>query len=169
VNHATLAGHTFQHELQVAADAGLLGSIDANKGDYQNGWDTDEFPTNIYEITEAMMVILQAGGFTTGGINFDAKIRRNSTDTEDIFIAHISGMDTFARSLVIADKVLRESDYLKFRKARYESFDKGSGKDFEDGKLSLENLRDLASAIGEPETRSGKQELLEQLINMFIV
>ena len=169
VNHATLAGHTFQHELQVAADAGLLGSIDANKGDYQNGWDTDEFPTNIYEITEAMMVILQAGGFTTGGINFDAKIRRNSTDTEDIFIAHISGMDTFARSLVIADKVLRESDYLKLRKARYESFDKGTGKDFEDGKLSLENLRDLASAIGEPETRSGKQELLEQLINMFIV
>ncbi len=97
VNHATLAGHTFQHELQVAADAGLLGSIDANKGDYQNGWDTDEFPTNIYEITEAMMVILQAGGFTNGGINFDAKVRRNSTDNEDIFIAHISGMDTFAQ------------------------------------------------------------------------
>ena len=169
VNHATLAGHTFQHELQVAADAGLLGSIDANKGDYQNGWDTDEFPTNIYEITEAMMVILQAGGFTTGGINFDAKIRRNSTDIEDIFIAHISGMDTFARSLLIADKVLRDSDYLKFRKARYESFDKGEGKDFEDGKMSLESLRDIALAIGEPETRSGKQELMEQLINMFIV
>ena len=169
VNHATLAGHTFQHELQVAADSGLLGSIDANKGDYQNGWDTDEFPTNICEITEAMMVILQAGGFTTGGINFDAKIRRNSTDIEDIFIAHISGMDTFARSLLIADKVLRDSNYLKFRKARYESFDKGAGKDFEDGKLSLENLRDIASAIGEPETRSGKQELLEQLINMYIV
>jgi xylose isomerase len=168
VNHATLAGHTFQHELQVAADARLLGSIDANKGDYQNGWDTDEFPTNIYEITEAMMVILQAGGFTTGGINFDAKVRRNSTDIEDIFIAHISGMDTFARSLIIADKVLRESDYLKFRKARYESFDKGPGKDFEEGKLTLENLRDIASGIGEPETRSGKQELLEQLINMYI-
>ena len=169
VNHATLAGHTFQHELQVAADAGLLGSIDANKGDYQNGWDTDEFPTNIYEITEAMMVILQAGGFTTGGINFDAKIRRNSTDIEDIFIAHISGMDTFARSLLIADKVLKESDYLKFRKKRYESFDNGAGKDFEDGKLTLESLRDIASKLGEPETRSGKQELLEQLINMFIV
>ncbi len=169
MNHATLAGHTFQHELQVAADAGLLGSIDANKGDYQNGWDTDEFPTNIYEITEAMMVILQAGGFTTGGINFDAKIRRNSTDIEDIFIAHISGMDTFARSLLIADKVLRDSDYLKFRKTRYESFDKGEGKDFEDGKMSLETLRDIALAIGEPETRSGKQELMEQLINMFIV
>jgi xylose isomerase len=169
VNHATLAGHTFQHELQVAADAGLLGSIDANKGDYQNGWDTDEFPTNIYEITEAMMVILQAGGFTKGGINFDAKVRRNSTDTEDIFIAHISGMDTFAKSLLIADKILKESDYLKFKKDRYQSFDKGAGKDFEDGKLSLESLRDIASELGEPETKSGKQELLEQLINMYIV
>jgi xylose isomerase len=169
VNHATLAGHTFQHELQVAADAGLLGSIDANKGDYQNGWDTDEFPTNIYEITEAMMVIQQAGGFSTGGINFDAKVRRNSTDIEDIFIAHISGMDTFAKSLLIADKVLKESDYLKFRKKRYHSFDQGAGKDFEEGKLTLEELRVIASEIGEPETKSGKQELLEQLINMYIV
>ena len=168
VNHATLAGHTFQHELQVAADAGLLGSIDANKGDYQNGWDTDEFPTNIYEITEAMMVILQAGGFPTGGINFDAKIRRNSTDNEDIFIAHVSGMDTFARALVIADKILKESDYLKMRMKRYESFDKGAGKDFENGKLTLEKLRDIVSEIGEPETRSGKQELFEQLINMYL-
>lgn len=168
VNHATLAGHTFQHELQVAADAGLLGSIDANKGDYQNGWDTDEFPTNIYEITEAMMVILQAGGFTTGGINFDAKIRRNSTDAEDIFIAHISGMDTFARALVIAEKILKDSDYLKLRKKRYSSFDKGPGKDFEKGKLTIEKLRDLAHEIGEPETRSGKQELYEQLINMYL-
>jgi xylose isomerase len=168
VNHATLAGHTFQHELQVAADAGLLGSIDANKGDYQNGWDTDEFPTNIYEITEAMMVIQQSGGFTTGGINFDAKIRRNSTDIEDIFIAHISGMDTFARSLLIADKVLKESDYLKLRNKRYESFDKGNGNDFEKGKLTLERLRDIASETGEPQTRSGKQELYEQLINMYL-
>jgi xylose isomerase len=168
VNHATLAGHTFMHELQVAADAGLLGSIDANKGDYQNGWDTDEFPTNIYEITEAMMVILQAGGFTTGGINFDARIRRNSTDLEDIFIAHISGMDTFARSLVIADKILKESDYLQMRKKRYESFDKGEGKDFEEGKLTLENLRDIASKAGEPQKISGKQELYEQLINMYL-
>jgi xylose isomerase len=168
VNHATLAGHTFQHELQVAADAGLLGSIDANKGDYQNGWDTDEFPTNIYEITEAMMVILQAGGFTTGGINFDAKIRRNSTDLNDIFIAHISGMDTFARALVTADKILKESDYLKLRKKRYESFDKGAGKDFEKGKLTLEMLRDLAHESGEPKTTSGKQEMYEQMINMYI-
>jgi xylose isomerase len=168
VNHATLAGHTFQHELQVAADAGLLGSIDANKGDYQNGWDTDEFPTNVYEITEAMMVILQAGGFTNGGINFDAKVRRNSTDPNDIFIAHVSGMDTFARALVIADKILKDSDYLKLRKKRYESFDKGAGNDFEKGKLTLEKLRDLAHDIGEPETRSGKQELYEQLINMYL-
>jgi xylose isomerase len=169
VNHATLAGHTFQHELQVAADAGLLGSIDANKGDYQNGWDTDEFPTNVYEITEAMMVILQAGGFKTGGINFDAKIRRNSTDKEDIFIAHISGMDTFARALLIADKILKESDYLKMRKKRYESFDKGAGKDFEKGKLTLEKLRDIAADLGEPVVKSGKQELYEQLINMYLI
>jgi xylose isomerase len=169
VNHATLAGHTFQHELQVAADAEMLGSIDANKGDYQNGWDTDEFPTNVYEITEAMMVILQAGGFKTGGINFDAKIRRNSTDIEDIFIAHINGMDTFARALVIADKILRESPYLEMKNKRYGSFDNGRGKDFETGKLSLEKLRDIAADLGEPETRSGKQELLEQMINMYIV
>ena len=168
VNHATLAGHTFQHELQVAADAGLLGSIDANKGDYQNGWDTDEFPTNINETTEAMLVILQAGGFTTGGINFDAKIRRNSTDIEDIFIAHISGMDTFARALLIADKILKESDYLDMRKKRYESFDRGPGKDFEKGKLTLEDLREIAKKGGDPEIRSGKQELYEQLINMYL-
>jgi xylose isomerase len=168
VNHATLAGHTFQHELQVAADAGLLGSIDANKGDYQNGWDTDEFPTNIYEVTEAMMVILQSGGFKTGGINFDAKVRRNSTDNEDLFIAHISGMDTFARALIIADKILKDSDYLKMRKKRYESFDKGAGKDFEKGKLTLAKLRDIASELGEPDTISGKQELYEQLINMYL-
>jgi len=168
VNHATLAGHSFQHELQVAADAGLLGSIDANKGDYQNGWDTDEFPTNIYEVTEAMMVILRAGGFKNGGINFDAKIRRNSTDKEDLFIAHISGMDTFARALVIADKVLNESDYLKMRKKRYASFDKSHGKDFEKGKLTLAMLRDIAVKNGEPDVISGKQELYEQLLNMYI-
>jgi len=168
-NHATLAGHSFAHELQVAADAGALGSIDANKGDYQNGWDTDEFPTNIYEITEAMMIILQMGGFKNGGINFDAKIRRNSTDIEDIFIAHISGMDTFAKSLLIADKILKESDYLKMKKSRYSSFDKGKGKDYEKGKLTLEMLSDLAREAGEPKVISGKQELLEQMINMYLV
>jgi xylose isomerase len=168
VNHATLAGHTFAHDLQVSADAGLLGSIDANKGDYQNGWDTDEFPTNVYEISEAMLVILQAGGFKTGGINFDAHIRRNSTDIEDLFIAHVSGMDTFARALLVADKVLKESEYLKMKKKRYESFDKGSGKDYEKGKLTIENLREIAVKGGEPAVRSGKQELLEQLINMYL-
>jgi len=168
VNHATLAGHTFAHDLQVAADAGLLGSIDANKGDYQNGWDTDEFPTNIYEVTEAMLVILSAGGFKTGGVNFDAHIRRNSTDLEDLFIAHVSGMDTFARALLIADKIMKESDYLKMKKDRYASFDKGIGKDFENGKLTLAKLRDIAEEVGEPKTISGKQELLEQLINMYI-
>jgi xylose isomerase len=168
VNHATLAGHTFAHDLQVAADAGLLGSIDANKGDYQNGWDTDEFPTNIYEVAEAMLVIMGAGGFKTGGINFDAHIRRNSTDLEDLFIAHVSGMDTFARALLIADEIMKESDYLKMKKDRYASFDKGLGKDFESGKLTLAKLRDIAEEIGEPKITSGKQELLEQLISMYI-
>ena len=168
VNHAILAGHTFAHELQVAADAGLLGSIDANKGDYQNGWDTDEFPTNIYEVAEAMLIILQSGGFKSGGINFDARIRRNSTDIEDLFIAHISGMDTFARALLIADRILEESDYLKMRKMRYQSFDKGAGKEYEKGKLTLSDLRDLALKSGEPEAKSGKQELFEQLINIYL-
>lgn len=168
VNHATLAGHTFAHELRVAADAGLLGSIDANKGDYQNGWDTDEFPTNIYEVTEAMLEIMQAGGFTNGGVNFDAKTRRNSTDLEDIFIAHVTGMDIFARSLVIADKILSESDYLKMRKNRYASFDAGKGADFENGKLKLTDLYQAAREVGDPKQVSGKQELLEQLINWYI-
>jgi len=168
VNHATLAGHTFAHDLRMAADAGLLGSIDANKGDYQNGWDTDEFPTNVYEITEAMLEIVQAGGFTNGGINFDAKTRRNSTDLEDIFIAHVSGMDVFARSLIIADKILNDSPYKEMRKNRYASFDGGKGADFEAGKLSLEDLRVIAKEVGEPKQISGKQELLEQLINWYI-
>lgn len=168
VNHATLAGHTFAHELRVAADAGLLGSIDANKGDYQNGWDTDEFPTNIYEITEAMLEIMQAGGFTRGGINFDAKTRRNSTDLEDIFIAHISGMDVFARGLAVADRILNQSDYLQRRKARYSSYDSGKGAEFEAGKLTLTDLCQVAKEVGEPRLVSGKQELLEQLIGSYI-
>jgi xylose isomerase len=168
VNHATLAGHTFTHDLRMATEAGLLGSIDANKGDYQNGWDTDEFPTSVYEITEAMLEILQGGGFTNGGINFDAKTRRNSTDLEDIFISHVGGMDVFARSLVIADKIIKDSDYLKMRKNRYASFDSGKGAEFEAGKLSLEDLRKVAGQVGEPAQISGKQELLEQLINWYI-
>lgn len=168
VNHATLAGHSFTHDLRMAADAGLLGSIDANKGDYQNGWDTDEFPTNIYEITEAMLEILPAGGFTHGGINFDAKTRRNSTDMEDIFIAHVGGMDVFARALVIADKILNDSQYCAMRASRYASFDEGKGAEFEAGKLTLEDLRTIAAEVGEPAQISGKQELVEQLINWYI-
>ena len=168
VNHATLAGHTFTHELQVAADAGVLGSIDANRGDYQNGWDTDQFPNDIYELTEAMLVILEAGGFKGGGINFDAKIRRNSTDPEDLFHAHIGGMDIFARALITADNILNKSDYKKIRAERYASFDSGKGKEFEQGKLSLEDLRAYAIEKGEPAVKSGKQEYLENIINRYI-
>ena len=168
VNHATLAGHTFQHELQVAADAGLLGSMDANRGDYQNGWDTDQFPNNINELTEAMLIVIESGGLISGGINFDAKIRRNSTDAADLFYAHIGGMDAFARALIIADNILQKSDYKKIRKERYSSFDVGEGKAFEEGKLSLEDLRNFAVEKGEPEMKSGKQEYMENTINRFI-
>lgn len=168
VNHATLAGHTFTHELQVAVDAGLLGSMDANRGDYQNGWDTDQFPNDINELTEAMLIILEAGGFKGGGINFDAKIRRNSTDAADLFYAHIGGMDAFARALITADNILQKSEYKKIRIERYASFDSGKGKAFEEGKLSLEDLRAFAIENGEPAVKSGKQEYLENIINRFI-
>jgi xylose isomerase len=168
VNHATLAGHTFQHELQVAADNGMLGSIDANRGDYQNGWDTDQFPMNLNELTEAMLVILKAGGFAGGGVNFDAKTRRNSTDLEDIFLAHVGGMDAFARAAISAEKILDKSNLQKFLTDRYASFDSGKGKEYEEGKLTLEDLRDFALANGEPKQISGKQEWLENLINHFI-
>jgi xylose isomerase len=168
VNHATLAGHTFTHELQIAADAGLLGSMDANRGDYQNGWDTDQFPSDINELTEALLIILEAGGFKGGGINFDAKIRRNSTDPADLFYAHIGGMDVFARALLTADAILQGSEYKKIRADRYASYDAGKGKDFEQGKLSLEDLRSIAVAAGEPATISGKQEFIENLINRYI-
>ena len=168
VNHATLAGHTFQHEIQCAVDAGMFGSIDANRGDYQNGWDTDQFPINIYEMVEAMLVIVEAGGFGIGGVNFDAHIRRNSTDLEDLFIAHIAGIDVFARSLLVAEKILNESDYKKLRKERYASFDNGNGARFEKGELKLEDLREIALKSGEPKQISGKQELFEQIINLYI-
>ena len=168
VNHATLAGHTFQHELQAAADAGLLGSIDANRGDDQNGWDTDQFPNDITDVTEAMLIILEAGGFQGGGINFDAKIRRNSTDLADLFYAHIGGMDIFARALIVANDILQKSDYKKIREERYASFDQGKGKAFEQGKLTLEDLISYAIENGEPKTISGRQEYLENLINRFI-
>ncbi|HYI77267.1 MAG TPA: xylose isomerase, partial [Chryseolinea sp.] len=165
---ATLAHHTFQHELQVSADAGLLGSMDANRGDYQNGWDTDQFPNNLYELTEAMLVVLQAGGFKTGGVNFDAKTRRSSTDLVDIFYAHIGGMDSFARALLTAQAILDDGEYLNLRKERYSSFDAGKGKQFDRGRLSLESLRQLARQNGEPQQISGKQEYYENLINKFI-
>ncbi|MEY3056945.1 MAG: hypothetical protein RLZZ614_1490 [Bacteroidota bacterium] len=168
VNHATLAGHTFQHELQVAVDAGMLGSMDANRGDYQNGWDTDQFPTNINELVESMLIIVEAGGFQGGGINFDAKRRRNSTDPADLFHAHIGGIDTFARALITADTILQKSEYTKIRSTRYASFDAGKGKDFEQGKLSLEDLRAYAVENGEPNTISGQQELIENIINRYI-
>lgn len=166
VNHATLAQHTFEHELQVAANARMLGSIDANRGDYQNGWDTDQFPVNIYEVTEAMLVILQSGGLQGGGINFDAKTRRNSTDLEDIFYAHIGGMDVFARALLVANDVLEKSAYKKLRQDRYASFDTGKGKEFEEGKLSFKDLAALAGE--EPQQLSGKQELFENILNRYI-
>jgi xylose isomerase len=168
VNHATLAQHTFQHELEVAAKAGMLGSIDANRGDYQNGWDTDQFPNNIQETTEAMLVFLKAGGLQGGGVNFDAKIRRNSTDLEDVFLAHIGGADTFARALLTADKIITSSPYEKLRKERYSSFDSGKGKDFADGKLNLKDLYDIANQNGELTLQSGKQELFENIINQYI-
>ena len=169
VNHATLAGHTFEHDLQCAVDAGLLGSIDANRGDYQNGWDTDQFPIDLYELTQAMLVILKGGGLQGGGTNFDAKTRRNSTDLEDIFIAHIAGMDAFARALEAAAGILEESPYTQMLTDRYASFDSGKGKAFEEGKLSLEDMREYALALGkEPAQISGKQELYEAIVNMYI-
>jgi xylose isomerase len=168
VNHATLAGHTFQHELQVAADADMLGSIDANRGDYQNGWDTDQFAMNLQEMTEAMLVILTSGGIKGGGVNFDAKVRRNSTDADDLFLAHIGSMDAFARGMLIAQDILEKSDYLARRKSRYESFDSGKGKAFEKGELTLEDLRNHALAVGEPSLISGKQELFENMLNRYI-
>ena len=169
VNHATLAGHTFEHELQCAVDAGMLGSIDANRGDVQNGWDTDQFPIDTFELTQAWLVILQGGGLQGGGTNFDAKTRRNSTDLEDIFIAHIAGMDAFAHALEAAAAILEKSPYKKMLTDRYASFDAGKGKEFEDGKLSLEDLHAYAVAKGEePAIISGKQELYEAIVNMNI-
>ena len=168
-NHATLAGHTFAHDLRMSADAGLLGSIDANRGDPQNGWDTDQFPTDLYDAVHGMMVVLEAGGLGKGGLNFDAKVRRESTDLEDMFIAHIGGMDSFARGLIIADRILGDPRTAELRFGRYTSFDSGDGKRFENGELGLADLRDLAAASGEPDMRSGKQELMENLVNDYVV
>jgi xylose isomerase len=168
VNHATLAHHTFEHELAVAANAGMLGSVDANRGDYQNGWDTDQFPVNIYEVTEAMLVFLRSGGLQGGGINFDAKIRRNSTDLEDVFHAHIGGADVFARALITAEKVMNDGGLEKLRNARYASFDQGDGQHFEKGNLGLDELSKIALEGKAPDRISGKQELYENILNQYI-
>ena len=167
-NHATLASHSFAHDLAVSAEQNLLGSIDANRGDPQNGWDTDYFPTDLYDAVHAMIILLENGGIAPGGFNFDAKIRRNSTDLEDLFHAHIGGMDTFARGLLIAERVMKDPLFQEIRYGRYSSFDSGDGKTFEEGGFTLEGLRDLAEEKGEPEMRSGKQELLENIVNRYI-
>ncbi len=167
VNHATLAGHTFEHELACAVDNDMLGSIDANRGDYQNGWDTDQFPIDNYELTQAWMEIIRGGGFKDGGTNFDAKTRRNSTDLDDIIIAHISGMDAMARALLSAAELLEKSPYKKMKAERYASFDAGKGKEFEEGKLSFEDVYEYGKKVGEPKQTSGKQELYEQIVSMY--
>lgn len=167
VNHATLAGHTFEHELACAVDAGMLGSIDANRGDYQNGWDTDQFPIDNYELVQAMMQIIRNGGLGNGGTNFDAKTRRNSTDLEDIFIAHIAAMDVMARALENAADLLENSPIRKMVADRYASFDAGEGKKFEEGKMTLEEAYEYGKKVGEPKQTSGKQELYEAILNMY--
>ena len=167
-NHATLAGHSFGHELQMCTNAGLLGSIDANRGDPQNGWDTDQFPTDVYDAVHAMLVLLADGGFGSGGFNFDAKVRRESVDLEDIFIGHIGGMDTFARALEVAHRLREKSGIVERKQARYASFDRGAGARFEKGELSLSALRDIATATGEPAHTSGKQEWFENVINQYL-
>jgi len=167
VNHATLAGHTFEHELAVAVDNGMLGSIDANRGDAQNGWDTDQFPVDVFELTQAMLQIIRNGGLGNGGSNFDAKLRRNSTKPEDIFIAHICGMDSMARALLNAAAIVEESPIPEMVKERYASFDSGEGKRFEEGNMSLEELVSYAKEHGEPKQTSGQQELYETLVNIY--
>ncbi len=168
VNHATLAGHTFEHELCCAVDNGMLGSIDANRGDYQNGWDTDQFPIDAFELTQAMMQIIRNGGLHNGGMNFDAKVRRNSTDPDDLFIAHIAAMDAIARALIAAAGILEKSPIPAMLKERYASFDQGEGKRFEDGKMNMEELVAYAKQQGEPKQISGKQELYEAIVNMYV-
>lgn len=166
-NHATLAGHTFAHDLQVCVDNGMLGSVDANQGDRQNGWDTDEFPSDVYETTEAMLIILRNGGLHSGGLNFDAKRRRNSTDLSDMFISHIGGMDAFALGLLAADKILSDGKIDAMKKERYSSFDSGDGANYEKGLFTLEQLADLGRKASTP-LISGKQELLNNLVNQYL-
>lgn len=168
-NHATLARHTLQHELEFAAAHGILGSVDANRGDELLGWDTDQFPTNIYETTMAMYIITKAGGFKTGGLNFDAKIRRMSIDPEDLFHAHIGAMDAFARGLKAAAKMLKDKKLEKHVQKRYAGWDKGLGQQIEQGKVGFEELDAYTREHGEPQPVSGQQEYLENLLNEYIV
>jgi xylose isomerase len=167
-NHATLAGHTIEHEVRTAFDNGLFGSIDINQGDPHNGWDTDEFIHDVMQASILMLEILTGGGLAPGGLNFDAKVRRSSTDLDDLFIAHVSSMDTLARGLLIAHDLLEDSDLMKMRRKRYASFDSGDGAKFEKGELGLSEMRNSAAALGEPERISGKQELYEAIINRYI-
>jgi xylose isomerase len=167
-NHATLAGHTFQHEIEVAAAAGMLGSIDANTGNLLLGWDTDQFNTDVKELTLAMTSILKAGGLGTGGFNFDAKLRRPSIDAEDLFHAHIGGMDAYALAFKLARKILAEGKFERFVKDRYASFDTGFGKEIETKKTNFRELEKIALKLGEPTPKSGKQEYLENLLNTYL-
>lgn len=166
-NHAELAGHTIEHDLTVAASCGMLGSIDANRGDQLIGWDTDQFPTNIYQTTQVMLVVLGMGGFTTGGLNFDAKRRRESHHPDDLFYAHIGGMDAFAHGLKIAAAIRADGRLAEFVQQRYSSFDSEAGQKIERGEMTLEELEKTALANGEPQLASGRQEMLENLINTF--
>lgn len=167
-NHATLAGHTFQHELAYAAAHGLLGSVDANRGDDLLGWDTDQFPTDLYQTTLAMYTILRAGGFKTGGLNFDAKIRRQSIDPEDLFYAHIGAMDAFARGLTIAAAMLEDGRFENLLQERYRGWDTPFGKKIKRGKMTFQSLEAWVLRNGEPTLRSGRQELLENIFNEYI-
>lgn len=168
-NHATLAGHTMQHEMEVAIAAGALGSIDANTGDMLLGWDTDQFPTNVYLTTEIMLSILKMGGFTTGGTNFDAKVRRESFEPEDLFLAHIGGMDAFARGLKIASAIRKDGRLADFVRQRYSSWETGIGKDIESGRCGFKELEAYMLKKGDiAPNASGRQEMLENLINEFI-
>ncbi|MBV6897836.1 xylose isomerase [Xanthomonas euvesicatoria] len=166
-NHATLSGHSFEHDLQVASDAGLLGSIDANRGNPQNGWDTDQFPTDLYDTVGAMLVVLRQGGLAPGGLNFDAKVRRESSDPQDLFLAHIGGMDAFARGLEVANALLTASPLEQWRAERYASFDSGAGADFAAGKTTLADLAKHAAGNA-PQQLSGRQEAYENLINQYL-
>lgn len=166
-NHAELAGHEFAHELTVCVDNGMLGSIDANRGDPVNGWDTDQFPVSIYETTQAMLQVIRMGGFTTGGLNFDAKVRRNSVAPEDLFIAHIGGMDIFARGLEKAVQLIEDRRIPSMLKERYASFESGNGKAFAEGKLTLDQVASLAKPYEQVAKTSGKQELYENILNQI--